>query len=208
MSKLWKVVKDREAWCAAVHEVTKSQPLDMTEWLNNNNNNLRQSTDATQSLSPMPFFTELEQNNLKLYGDTKDSGYWKQSWERKTELEESGSLTSDYTTKLESSNSMVLSQKQKYRSVEQDRKPRNKHMHHSLLQVKGREIKCSLLQGIFPIQGSNPGLLHCEWILYHLNHQGSPMSIILWQRRQDYQILEKQSTNGAGKTGQLSQLCG
>ena len=29
----------------------------------------------------------------------------------------------------------------------------------------------SLLQGIFPIQGSNKGLLHCRWILYHLCHQ-------------------------------------
>ena len=29
-----------------------------------------------------------------------------------------------------------------------------------------------LLQGIFPIQGSNPGLLHCRQILYQLNHQG------------------------------------
>ena len=26
LSKLWKVVKDREAWRAAVHEVAKSQP--------------------------------------------------------------------------------------------------------------------------------------------------------------------------------------
>ena len=32
----------------------------------------------------------------------------------------------------------------------------------------------SLLQGIFLIQGSNPGLLHCRQILYHLSHQGSP----------------------------------
>ena len=31
----------------------------------------------------------------------------------------------------------------------------------------------SLLQGIFPIQGSNLGLLHCRQILYCLNHQGS-----------------------------------
>ena len=30
----------------------------------------------------------------------------------------------------------------------------------------------SLLQGFFPIQGSNPGLLLCRQILYHLNHQG------------------------------------
>ena len=32
----------------------------------------------------------------------------------------------------------------------------------------------ALLQGIFPTQGSNPGLLHCRWILYHLSHQASP----------------------------------
>ena len=32
----------------------------------------------------------------------------------------------------------------------------------------------SLLQGIFPTQGWNPGLLHCRRILYHLSHQGSP----------------------------------
>ena len=32
----------------------------------------------------------------------------------------------------------------------------------------------SLLQRIFPIQGSNPGLPHCRWILYQLSHKGSP----------------------------------
>ena len=31
-----------------------------------------------------------------------------------------------------------------------------------------------LLQGIFPTEGSNPGLLHCKQILYRLSHQGSP----------------------------------
>ena len=34
----------------------------------------------------------------------------------------------------------------------------------------------SLLQGIFPTQRSNPGLPHCRWILYQLNHKGSPLS--------------------------------
>ena len=32
----------------------------------------------------------------------------------------------------------------------------------------------SLLQGIFPTQGSNPGLPHCSRILYQLSHRGSP----------------------------------
>ena len=31
----------------------------------------------------------------------------------------------------------------------------------------------SLLQGIFPTQESNWGLLHCKWILYQLSNQGS-----------------------------------
>ena len=31
-----------------------------------------------------------------------------------------------------------------------------------------------LLQGIFPTQGSNLGLLHCRQILYCPSHQGSP----------------------------------
>ena len=32
----------------------------------------------------------------------------------------------------------------------------------------------SLLQGIFPTQGLNPGLPHCRQILYQLSYQGSP----------------------------------
>ena len=37
----------------------------------------------------------------------------------------------------------------------------------------------SLVQGIFPTQGSNPGLLHCRQILNQLNHRGSPR-ILEW----------------------------
>ena len=37
----------------------------------------------------------------------------------------------------------------------------------------------SLLQGIFPTQESNWGLLHCRQILYQLSHQGSPR-ILEW----------------------------
>ena len=37
----------------------------------------------------------------------------------------------------------------------------------------------SLLQGIFPTQGSNPGFLHCRQILQQLSHNGSPR-ILEW----------------------------
>ena len=40
---------------------------------------------------------------------------------------------------------------------------------------KNAEVDChALLQGIFPTQGSKPGLPHCRQILYCLSHQGNP----------------------------------
>ena len=51
---------------------------------------------------------------------------------------------------------------------------------HGILQARILEwVSLSLLQGIFPTQGSNPGLLHCRQILYQLNHKGSP-GILEW----------------------------
>ena len=45
---------------------------------------------------------------------------------------------------------------------------------------KNTGVGChALLQGIFPTQGLNPGLLHCRQILYTLSHQGSPR-ILEW----------------------------
>ena len=38
----------------------------------------------------------------------------------------------------------------------------------------------SFLQGIFPTQGSNPGLLHCKWILYQLSHKGHCPRTLEW----------------------------
>ena len=37
----------------------------------------------------------------------------------------------------------------------------------------------SLLQRIYPTQGSNPGLPHCGWSLYQLSHKGNPR-ILEW----------------------------
>ena len=42
--------------------------------------------------------------------------------------------------------------------------------------VRNTGVDCNdLFHGIFPTQGSNPGLLCCRQILYHLVHQGSPL---------------------------------
>ena len=70
---------------------------------------------------PMAFFTELEQKIFKFAWRQKTPNNQSNLEKEKTELEKSSSLTSDY--------SMVLAQKQKYRSVEQDRKHRDKLTH-------------------------------------------------------------------------------
>ena len=44
---------------------------------------------------------------------------------------------------------------------------------HEILQARILEWSLSLLQGIFPTQGSNPGLLLCRQIHYQLSHTGS-----------------------------------
>ena len=49
----------------------------------------------------------------------------KQSWERKTELEGSGSLTSEFTTRPQGSRQYNTGTKNKYRSVGQDGTPRD-----------------------------------------------------------------------------------
>ena len=46
---------------------------------------------------------------------------------------------------------------------------------HGILQARILEW-IAILQGIFPIQGSNPGLLHGRWILYQLSHKGRPIN--------------------------------
>ena len=51
------------------------------------------------------------------------------------------------------------------------------------------EGSLSLLQGIFPTQGSNPGLLHCRRILYQLSYEGKPpppkLILIFWYTQQE-----------------------
>ena len=56
----------------------------------------------------------------------------------------------------------------------------------------------TLLQGAFPTQGSNPGLLHREQILYRLSYQGSPLYLYSWR-----DVLEG---NGPPNYGGLNEL--
>ena len=53
---------------------------------------------------------------------------------------------------------------------------------HGILQAKILEWVChSLLQELFPTQGSNLSLLPCRQILYHLSQQGGGETLILFQ---------------------------
>ena len=52
---------------------------------------------------PMAFFTELEQKNFTIHMETKRPRRVKAVLRKKKELEKSTFLTSDYTTKLQSS---------------------------------------------------------------------------------------------------------
>ena len=54
----------------------------------------------------------------------------------------------------------------------------------------------SLLQGIFPTQGWNPGLQHCGRILHQLSHKGSPR--ILERVACPFSSGSSQPRNGAG----------
>ena len=46
----------------------------------------------------------------------------------------------------------------------------------------------ALLQGIFPTQGLNPGLLHCRRILYYLSYQGSSFYLVIRYKCESWTI--------------------
>ena len=66
----------------------------------------------------------------------------------------------------------------------------------------------SLFQGIFPTQGSNPGLPHCRQVFYHLSHQealGTAKETINKVKRQPSEW-EKIFANEATEKGSISKI--
>ena len=79
---------------------------------------------------PMAFFTELEQKNLKICMETQktpnsQSGLEGKKWSWRNQALGLQTILQSYSNQ----DNMVLTQKQKYRSMEQDRKPRDKPTH-------------------------------------------------------------------------------
>ena len=64
----------------------------------------------------------------------------------------------------------------------------------------------SLLQGIFPPQELNQGLLHCRWILHQLSYQGSPKDgeALYNQRKQDRELTVAQIMNSLSPNSDLN----
>ena len=59
---------------------------------------------------------------------------------------------------------------------------------------KNTGVGCpALLQGIFPIQGLNPGLLHYRRILYRLSYQRSPDTVVLAKTEEFFSELEQKT---------------
>ena len=80
---------------------------------------------------PVAFFTELEQKNLKICMETQKTPNSQSNLEKKKNGA-GGIRLPEFKTILQSyshQNSMSLPQKQKYTSMEQDRKSRDKSMH-------------------------------------------------------------------------------
>ena len=63
--------------------------------------------------------------------------------------------------------------------------------------------KLSLLQGIFPTQGSNPGLPYYRQILYKLSHQGSPETM----RRSKLKVPDARQEPGTKKRKKEMCVC-
>ena len=90
--------------------------------------NLQNQCNPQHIKLPMVFFTELEQKISQFmwkYKDLNSCSLKKEQWNWNNQPSWFQVILQSYSHQ----DSMVLAQKQKYRPMEQDRKPRNKSMH-------------------------------------------------------------------------------
>ena len=161
LSQLQELVMDREAWPAAVHGVTKSQ-TQLSDWTE-----LKAELWAT-----IKDFSKV----------TKDSHRFAEEFNTAIQ-----NLPTWFLWLMSTSMCVCVCVCVSHSVVSSSLQTHGLYVAHQTIQPirillsmefsRQEYWSChSLLQRIFPTQRSNPGILHCRWILYHLSHQGNSTS--------------------------------
>ena len=160
LSKFWELVMDREAWRAAIHGVEKNQTR-LSDWTELNWTDVSWITSGKEKkkkrkvAQSCPTLCDPMDHTIHGILQARILEYFPSPGDPPNPGIEPRSLT-----------------------LQVDSLPANSQ---GKPKITGWG-SLSLLQGIFPTQELNRGLLHCRWILYQLSYQGQSMqrvSIIL-----------------------------